>query len=220
MISKLEITEQTKDDLFELEGLFYRHGELKPVSYELIKSISQNSISVFCLKHGIYQLPTTELIDWLKNEIKDQFAIEIGAGNGSIGNALGIPITDSKMQEKKDVKAFYDKLHQPTVKYHPDIVELDGNTAVEELNPQVVVACWVTQLYKFGLSDGNQWGVDEIELCKNVQKYIHVGNDNTHSKKEVLTKFNFERLKFDWLVSRSMDKQANSIYIYRENANE
>jgi len=203
-------------DLTELESILIGpDGLIRAASYEVLKKFPQNDISYFCWKHAIYQIPTTELIEWLRNRINGRRAVEIGSGNGSVGTALGVPITDTRMQERDDIKARYEMLNQPVIKYHPNTVLLDGNSAVREMKPQVVVACWVTQLWHPGVEDGNMWGVNETDICLAVEEYIHVGNAGTHARKEVLKMFNFEQHQFEWLLSRSMDKDANCIYVYR-----
>lgn len=202
-------------DLTDLESILIgADGLIRPAPYAELKRFDQNDISYFCWKHGLYQVPTVELIDWLRGEIDGRAAIEIGAGTGSIGTALGIPITDNRLQERPDIAQHYALLNQPVIKYHPSIVDLDGNSAVMVLKPQVVIACWVTQLWEPGVTDGNYWGVDETKVVNSVEQYIHVGNDLTHARKKVLQHFPFKKFKFDWLLSRSQSKEDNIIYTY------
>lgn len=212
IISKLQET-----NLIELESILLdKDGLLKPVSYSTLKNFQQNDISYFCWKYGIYQIPTIELIDWLTDEINGRFAIEIGAGNGSIGTALNIPITDNRLQERPDIIQHYKQMNQPVITYHPNTINLEGNDAVDELKPQVVIASWVTQLWTSDVQSGNYWGVDEEKIIESesVEQYIHIGNNLTHANKKVLQKYNFKKIKFDWLVSRSLSKDENIIYTY------
>src|SRR6185295_2017181 len=87
------ITNEVMDD----KGLL----RIKP--YAFYQGIDENELKYFMHQNAIYVLPTTELIDWLRTEIVGT-AIEIGAGHGAISRALGIPITDSRMQERPDIK--------------------------------------------------------------------------------------------------------------------
>ena len=196
-------------DCSELEKLLIKDGLLIPVAYEKLKRFPQEQLSVFCLKNGFYQLPTIELIDFLKEEIKGLKTIEIGAGNGSIGRALKIPLTDSCLQEKPEIKAFYLMMQQAPIKYPKDIIPIDGNEAVKLLKPECVIASWLTD-YR----NGNAYGIDEIKIIKSVKKYIHIGNEKTHGFKLALKKFKNRRFTFDWLISRSMEKNLNIIYIF------
>ena len=197
------------NDITELESLLIKDGLLIPVNYHNLKEFSQNDISHFCVKHGIYQIPTIELIEFLREEIKGYKTIEIGAGNGSIGRALGIPITDNRLQERPDVKLFYKATGQTPIKYPSDIIKMGGNHAVNKLNPDCVIACWLTDV-----QNGNYYGIREHVIIKQVQKYIHVGNSKTHGIKKVLKMFNFREFKAPWLVSRSLSKDENIIYIF------
>ncbi len=192
----------------DIENVLLKDGKLIPVPYKELTKFSQEKISVFCHKYAFYQIPTTELIDFLRNEIGELKAIEIGAGNGSIGRSLGIPITDNKLQERPDVKISYKAMGQPTITYPSDIIKLGGNVAVERMKPDVVIASWVT-----GKDIGNYYGIHETKIIKSIKKYIHIGNEKTHAKKLILDRFNYKAIKEDWLVSRSMEKEQNIIYL-------
>ena len=197
------------NDISELENLLIKDGLLIPVNYHNLKEFSQNDISHFCVKHGIYQIPTIELLDFLRAEIKGLKTIEIGSGNGSIGRALDIPITDNRLQERPDVKLFYQATGQTPIKYPPDVEKIGGNEAVNKYKPECVIACWLTDV-----ENGNYYGIREHVIVNQVSKYIHVGNEKTHGLKKVLKMFNFREFKAPWLVSRSMSKDENIIYIF------
>lgn len=197
------------------EIMISSNGNIIPASFSSIEKFPQEALSVFCHKHALYQLPTTELIDFIKSEIGSTSAIEIGSGNGCIGRSLGIPMTDNKMQLRPQIKMIYEMQGQPIIKYGADVEELDAIKAVEKYYPQTVVACWVTHLFKEGMSMGNMYGIEEEQLFENgVSKYIHIGNEATHSQKPILEKYQVKKLKFPWLLSRSMKREQNVIYIF------
>ena len=196
-------------DIAPLEEILLDAGQMRVVDYAAIKDFSQNDISLFCHKHAIYQIITTELINFVKKEIGDDKAIEIGAGNGCFGRALGIPITDNCLQERADIKAYYNLIiRQPTIKYPQDIIRYDGNLALEKLKPEVIIASWVTQ------QSNNPYGVNEISFLGRIKKYIHVGNEQSHAGKEILKLMPVTTHRFDWLVSRSLARDKNLIYIF------
>ena len=202
-------------DIKPLEDLILRDGKIIPVPFDVLNQFPQETLSLFCHKHAIYQLPTTELIDFIKNEIGDLSVIEIGSGNGCIGRSLGIKMTDNKMQLRPEVKMIYDLQRQPIINYGGDVEELDAIRAVEKYYPKAVVACWVTHKWREGMSVGNMYGIEEEQLFENrVEKYIHVGNELTHSQKPILTKYQVQRYQFPWLVSRSMSREQNVIYVF------
>src|ERR1700744_75875 len=115
-------------DISSLESLLLRGNEIIPADFNDINQFSQNQISYFCLVYGVYQIPTTELIDFLKSQIDDKSrTIEIGSGNGCIGRALGIRMTDNKMQDEPFFKAYYQLIQQPTILYGDDVIKIDAN---------------------------------------------------------------------------------------------
>ncbi len=211
-------SDEELEDMKALEQLLLKDGIPVPILYSELKEIPLDQLRLFAHFGAIYQFPTIELINWLRQFINGRDAIEIGAGNGCIGRAVGIPITDNRMQEWDHIKAYYRALTQPTIIYGEDIENLDALSAIERYRPSVVVACWVTQLKKPNTENGNMHGVDELELLKHVDHYVLVGNENIHSTKEIMLKVpsthNLEIYKFDWLVSRQIDQKMNRIYVW------
>lgn len=204
------------NDTSYLNSLLLRDGTLIPVSYAALKDFSQEDLSAFCVQQGIYQIITHELVGFIQNEIGGATAIEIGAGNGCLGSNLRIPITDNCMQDWQEIKEFYRQLDQPCVKYHPNILRMDAETAIQQFKPSVVVASWVTEKYRpYAISKKSSvYGVDEKEFKGRIEKYIHIGNDAVHGDKEILKIFPVKRIKFPWLISRSPMREHNVIYIF------
>lgn len=200
----------------ELEELLMPGGKLIPVPAADLSRFTQEQMSAFCHKHAVYQLPTTELIRFLEDEIGDRTAIEIGAGNGAVGRALGITMTDSCLQQSNlpGVRELYDLNGIPRIQYPDDVLKITGNHAVMQMKPQVVVGCWITERYNPVTNKGNVYGVDELQLARHTQTYIHVGNSLTHGDKGLLGKYYYEEVKAGWLYSRSMQKEHNVIYIF------
>lgn len=201
----------------ETEGALYGNQlAIKPA--EFWQQFSQLEISHFCLRRGFYCIPTMELVLWLQQEIGDRSAIEVGAGNGVLADALSIPATDNRMQEKPAIAALYSGMQQAPVAYGNNVKELDALEAVRSLKPEVVIAAWVTHEYRPGehWRGGNVLGVAEEEIVKRVT-YIHVGNRNVHRNKPILG-IAHEEFEFPWLVSRSMSDSPNFIAVWRHDA--
>jgi hypothetical protein len=79
-----------------------------------------------CVKHALYGLHTTELVEYLRSRIGERSAIEIGAGNGALAAAVGIPATDNRMQELPHIDAYYRaQLHQP-IAYGKNVERLEA----------------------------------------------------------------------------------------------
>lgn len=199
-------------DIEELESISIQNGLLVPMPFHFYTKFTSNQIAFFCWKYGIYVVPTTELIEYLQTQIIGK-AIEIGCGNGAIGRALNIPITDSKLQENNAIQAMYKAMNQPTITYPKDVIQLDALSAIKEYKPQTVIGAFITHKYSPKIKSGNMYGVVEGKILQQVDKYIHIGNLNTHKDKPIL-KHKHEQLYFDWLITRSQDQSKNRIYVW------
>ncbi len=200
-------------DITELEKNALLNGNLITKAAEFYEQFDQETISQFCVKYGIYCLPTIELIDWLKKEINSKRTIEVGAGNGCLGRSLQIKMTDSYQQTKPEVVLLYQILKQTPVKYGKDVKKINGLSAVKKYKPKVVVATWITNRWDHSMEYGNIDGIDETKLISKVKKYIHIGNIDTHGTKKALRKPH-KKYQFPWLYSRSMNKKGNIIYVW------
>lgn len=168
-----------------------------------LAAVPVDHMRLWCHKRAVYGLPTAELVAWLKNLIGDRSAIEIGSGNGALGRALGIPRTDNRMQEWPEIIAHYGASGQITINYPDDIEKLAALDAITKHRPDVVVASWVTQLYRPDEHErgGNMFGVDEDALLDTGVTYVHIGATGSHQNKRILSRPH-EEFRFDWLAGR------------------
>lgn len=204
-----------------LDDLLLDNGLPKIVDADCLRSIHHEHLMIWCNKFGSYTIPTTELIDWLKNQIGNRSAIEICAGYGSIGRALKIPITDSHMQTKPEVIAYYRLLGQNPIRPPNDVHKLEANDAIDKFKPQVVIGCFVTQKYQSGDEgsptspkiNSSVYGVDEQSMLKKIKTYINIGNDLSHGDKRI-KKYRHELHRFDWLFTRSQSPLLNHICVW------
>lgn len=206
------------NDISYLENILLdENGELKILSYEQLKNIPQSDISIFCVRHGFYQIPTTELIEFLITEIdgKTNKTIEVGSGNGVLAKELGIVATDNYQQTMKKYREIYELSGQAIVKYGKNVEKFSAKEATKKFKPHNVIACWVTHKYNplEHWRGGNEIGVDEVDLLRRIKKYIFIGNENTHKQKKILD-IPHRTIKADWLVSRSITKEQNMIWIW------
>ena len=201
-IKQIDLTQMNQEIL--LDGKIIIHP------YSFYEKYSDNDIKYFMHQHGIYVLPTQELIDYLKTMIVGN-AIEIGAGNGSIGRNLGIPITDSRMQEWEEVKILYALSGQPVIIYPDDIETLNAEEAIAKYKPDTIIGAFIT--HKFNGIDGNAFGVVEEDLLNVTKRYINIGNKITHKSKPILNRPH-EEYYFDWIITRGNLKKENRIFIF------
>jgi hypothetical protein len=188
------------------------HGQLAVLPAACYAAIEHDHLRTWAHKHGVYQFPTAELIDWLRAKIAGVKAIEIGAGVGAIGRALGIPSTDSYQQTEPKTVLAYALMGQPCIVYPPDVARMDARTAIRHHKPHTVIGAWITQKHRKGDRFGNESGVDDEWLLRNVKRYIMIGNAKTHGDNRMLVRPHQE-LAFPWLVSRSMAPELNRIYV-------
>lgn len=197
------------------EGALDDKGRLlvKPLSFW--RAYSTAEIAYFAVRHGLYGLPTVELVSWLQQLLANKQTLEIGAGHGTLATALGIRATDNLMQTWPDIAAHYRSLHQATVPYGNHVEELDAHAALERYKPEVVLACWVTHKYdeRAHGRGGNMFGVDEQWVLEHCQTYVHIGNAKTHAQKPLRTK-PFRRYRPEGLVSRSFAPELDEVLVW------
>lgn len=193
-------------------------GLVQTVPYSVYKSLDKTHLQVWCNKNGVYTLPTTELIDWIKNRIGGRKAIEICAGTGGIARALEIIATDSYIQTMPEMVAYYKAIGTQPIDPPSDVYQFEANEAVDTLKPKVVVASYATQ--KFQEGDQNEpkvgssvYGVDEMAMLPKIETYIFVGNDHSHHDKRI-NKLPHETHRFPWIVTRTMKQEENFIKIW------
>lgn len=205
--AKFTDIEYMEKDLFE-NGKFV----IKPASYYI--DIPEIDISNFCHKHALYNIPTTEQVEYLKDQIGNKYAIEIGSGNGVLAEALGIKATDSKLQDAPAIKQFYNIYGQNTIKYGDNVQKIDANTAVATYKPDIIIATWVTHRFEQNLRTGNAAGINECQLLKHAKKYIHIGNHNVHFDKPIRKKHKYTEHYFNWLLSKKGFDPQNVVWIF------
>ncbi len=188
-------------------------GVLRAMPFAYYSDFSGNELKYLMWKHGIYVLPTTELIEWLSENITST-AIEIGAGHGAIARGLGIPATDSKLQETELAKLMYGASNQPTIKYGSDIEKLDAELALAKYKPDTVIGAFITHKFEAGMENGNQFGVKEENILKACVKYINIGNLITHKDKPIL-KLDHDEYRFPWLFTRAAYQEMNRIFVWK-----
>lgn len=188
-------------------------GRMRLFPAATYRDIPYEHLRVWTHKNARYQIPTKELIDWLREQIAGRTAIEVCSGMGDVGHHLGIPMTDSGIQTTPVVALHYSLTGQPTITPPPDVERIDAESAVAKYKPQVVVACWLTQKFQNGDTHGSVYGPDECKIRENCEHYILVGNENTHGDKRV-RRFKHATHRPPWLVSRAIDPSKNVIYTW------
>jgi len=193
-------------------------GRLRPVAAASLAAVKLDDLQYWCHIHAVYGLPTFELVGWLKDRIGGRSAIEIGAGNGCLGRALGIPATDSWLQATPEMRALYALQGQAVITYGEDVEKLEALEAVAKYKPKVVIGQWVTEWIDPNLppppGGGSVYGIKEPELLAQVETYILVGNSTVHGQKSLIRQRPPEMLRASWVWSRSQHPSMNCILVW------
>lgn len=182
------------------------NGRIRILPAAFWAETTRDERGMFGTRHGYYSFPTVELVDYLRQLIGDSKAIEIGAGNGVLAEALGITATDNRMQEWPKYRGLYNVLGQAPVPYGPNIVDCNASRAVRIYKPDIVIGCWVTHKYdrRRHWAGGNEVGVDEEEVLAGCRTYVIVGNDTVHNGKKIWDRPH-ERHDLPFLYSRAIN---------------
>lgn len=200
-------------DVRYLDRMLLRNGLVQPAYYEQLVDVPAAHLRIWCVQNGVYQIPTWELIQWLKREIDGRSAIEICAGKSCLGRHLGIPMFDNFMQTWPGIRDHYMMMGQRPAHPSGDVHRMDANEAVKSLKPQVVIGAWVTQRWVRGGHDGNMFGPDEHYILDAGCAYIHVGNLTPHGSKRILIREHRE-LYLPWLFGRAIDPSLNRVWVW------
>jgi len=196
--------------------LLDEHGRLKLLAAAEYDAFPRTAVQVWCHRHARYGLPTVELIAWLREQIGARKAIEIGSGSGDLAYHLGIPATDNRMQEWKDVISYYAATGQPVIRYPATVQSLDAVDAVALHKPEVVVASWVTEWIDPHLpmppQGGNMYGVKEDQIVATCT-YILIGNLHTHGRKKIMRQPHQE-YALPFLRSRARFPDLDRVWIW------
>jgi hypothetical protein len=189
----------------------------RPPASSALATVPSMHLKQWASLHGRYTLPTAELIDWLRGIIRGRSAIEICAGHGEIGRALGIPMTDAYLHANPDIRMHYMIMQQTPTDPPSDVEKLEGVDAVRKYRPKVVIASWATQQWREGDDplDSSPYGVDEEALWRDfgVEMYVHIGTFPVHGKKR-LRKEPHDAHCLPFLFSRALNPKDNVVFVW------
>ena len=116
--------------------------ELQPANF--YKTIDNIDLRVWCICQAIYQLPTIELVEWLRDNFNLDRAIEIGAGNNYLYHHLGIKGIDNYSEQIPAVKLVHEILKQPSTDPPSTVEKLDAIAAIEKYQLETAITSWAT----------------------------------------------------------------------------
>ena len=191
-------------------------GIIKLQSADLYKTIDNADLRVWCICRAIYQLPTIELIEWLKANFNLDRAIEIGAGNNYLYHHLGIKGIDNYSEQIPAVKLVHEILNQPSTNPPPEVEKLDAIAAIKKYQPETVITSWATLKTEDpdNIDAGHKYAPDEDEILDTGVTYVFIGNEDVHRDRLIMNKPH-KTYYFDWLVSRGYYPEKNCIYVWQ-----
>jgi hypothetical protein len=192
------------------------HHMVVPTAAEL-DALPRLQLVQWCYQTARYGLVTQELVHFLHEVIGGRTALEVGAGVGDLGYALGIPMTDSAIQTDPVMRMFYVFGGQAPTNPPPDVERIDAEQALAKYKPQVIVASWLTQKFQEGDDtkriQSSVYGADEVALIHGCETYIFIGNEGPHGDKRILA-LPHDTYAFPWLWSRAKAPQLNRIWVW------
>lgn len=216
---------ENRDVSYLDEFLLDEKGLYQAVPADVLKSFLFEDVRLWANQHAVFQLVTTELIDWLREEVGGAKALEICAGNGVISRTLGIVGTDSRIQHEKKFteigEQVYGNVFGRMVMTDPpkEIKKYNALQAVQTFRPHTVVGAFVTQ---WGPPEdrprgipSSKFGVKEEEMLRYIKKYIHFGNRDPHALKRIYG-LPHKELEFPWLITRCGDQSLNRVWIWEQ----
>jgi hypothetical protein len=204
-----------------LDNILLKDGKMQVLSAAELLRIDNNDLRIWCHHRGVYGVPSKELIELIQSHLVDNKSIEVGGGCGVFGRALGIPSTDSMIQNTLAMKQYYAALGQPTVEYGENVINLEASEAVHKFAPDVVFGSWVTQYVSpletnVPVGGGSVYGLRETDFLEYIKKYIIYGNDLIHGQKEIFSnpKYKVDRIYSETqFFSRASVPEGNCLYI-------
>ena len=205
------------------------HEGFKEKSFEEIGYWGWNVARSWMHWYGVYLLPTTELIDFIYDELlpEDKYPdinkiVEICAGNGMLGKLLGIKSTDSYLQVRnKNVSQYYDIAGQPRISYPQRVLEISANDVHRRLKPEVIIGSYVTWGSKLkndclNLS-ASYYGPDMERLYRDINTIILIGNETvqSHTTNPILIYSHEEYTNIPGMITRS-NPDYNKIWVWRK----
>lgn len=206
------VINEPPDVSYLYQELLGEDGRIKLMPSSAYKKILPLHLAIWCMQTARYCIPTIETIDWLKSRIGDRSCVEIGSGNGDLSHYLGIQGSDSYIQQRPDIQAYYRTLRQKPTSPPVDILRENANDLVRRIKPQVVIGAWITHRYVGG-TIGSMYGPVEEDIIQDVECYIHIGNQRVHGEKTAL-RLPHQSFQFDWLVSRTLYPHLNKIWMW------
>lgn len=200
-------------DVRYLDAALMPAGVVWPVSSALLREVDPVHLRAWCVKRGVCQIPTIELIAWLKQTINGRSAIEICAGRSCLGRHIGSPMFDNYLHAQRQIRAHYKRMGQTHAIPDRDVQRMDANEAVRRFKPEVVVGAWVTQKRFNGEEQASDFGVDEHKILDAGCTYIHIGNLGPHGQKRILIRPHHE-LELPFLFGRGIDASLNRVWVW------
>lgn len=220
ILAGMRQTEFSNDEVAKIRDLtpdvMEAPGRPRAMSASFYKGTTIQERALFGNKNSLYNLPTVEQVEWLREFIGGRPALEIGAQHGRLAEWLGIRATDSRTSLRPEMELRLRAAGLPPPVYGANVKHFEATLGTIWYRPQVVVGAWVTHINNDPNHDnhGSMYGVDEEFIIRNCDAYVLIGNREVHKHKPIL-KLPHEEFEPDWLFSRSMSGAPEFIGIWR-----
>ena len=215
------------------DDYFLSHGQPRILPAKVLRKLPFDAMLHLMVRNGLYVWPTIELIDWLAEHLTQVYGrdqvIEVGAGNGVAAASLGVRATDNMQQSDQfrgyrnsqeklfwqQARDVYQEMKQAEVVYGPNVLRYDALDAVKRLKPKAAFGLFVTHKYNLSRhqAGGNTFGMNEERILDRLDRYVVVGNLDTHGKKPILNKPH-KQIELSGLVTRGLYPSKDRIFVW------
>lgn len=149
------------------ETLLGEDGFLQVLPEALYYQFTIDELAMWCAGMGYWIMPTVELIECITQEMIGT-GLEICAGSGVIGRALGIRSIDLKMSQYRFYRELFRSNNMCEPHYGEWVEEAEAGMEIQKTKPDTVVGGYVIPRG----ADRAFWGINEDILLKSVRKVI------------------------------------------------
>jgi hypothetical protein len=158
----------SEDRIYEMDQILLgEDGYLQILPEEVYEQFTQSELAHWAVSMGYWIYPTQELIDAITS-IMEFPGLEICAGTGILGRALGIKSIDLKLSKYKFYRDLFRNNNMAEPNYGPWVVEGEAGKTIKDDKPTTVVGSYV-------ISRGGErapWGINEDILLNCVKQVI------------------------------------------------
>lgn len=219
--SPAHVFEPSAEDLVQVlridQQLRGEDGLLRLLPLAAYEVIPRPLLSYWAMLWGYWILPTVELVAWVREQLGDRPAVEVAAGAGVLGRALGIACIDWNTRRHFPEIALITRLAQqrdPARGAH--VLDEEAWAAIVQRRPRAVVAAYPVQRVYEGdpaVFGGSRCGIEEWRIVRSVERYLVLGSAGAIGKRKI-SRLPHRRVRAPGLVTRCLYPEEEYAWIW------